>query len=68
MKPEECKKSKKELGDVCIDILRVHSLFSVLIRGIEMNGEYNGKEINALDAAMDYFNHIMEDFSIVMDP
>lgn len=65
MKAEE---SKKELGDVCGDIIRVHRLFSVLIRGIGMSGEINGEEIDALDAAVDYFNHIMEDFSVVMDP
>lgn len=68
MKPEERKKSEKELSDVCSDIIRVHRLFSVLIRGIGMNGEITGEEIDALDAAVDYFNHVMEDFSIVMDP
>ncbi|MCI8415715.1 MAG: hypothetical protein HFF00_08840 [Ruminiclostridium sp.] len=68
MKPEECKKSQKELSDIYGDIIRVQRLFSTLVSGIEMDGKASGEAVDALDAAVDYFNRIMEDFSIVMNP
>lgn len=67
MKPEEYKKSKKELSDIYGDIIRVNRLFSVLVTWIVMSGETNGEEVDALAAAIDYFNRVMEDFSVVMD-
>lgn len=66
MKPEEYEKFQRDIDAVYGDIIRMQRLFSVLVRGIEMNGEAGGEEIDALDAAVDYFSHIIDSFNVVM--
>lgn len=66
MKPEEYEKFQRDIDAVYGDIIRMQRLFSVLVRGIEMNGEAGGEEIDALDAAVDYFSRIIDSFNVVM--
>ena len=68
MKPEEYKTFQKDIDDIYSDFIRVQKLFSVIMASIDTRGTATPDELDAMDAAADYFNRVMEGFHAVMNP
>ncbi len=68
MKPEEYKTFQKDIDTIYSDFIRVKQLLSVVMGSVQQSAEPTGEELDALDATVDYFNRIMDNFDAVMNP
>ena len=68
MKLEEYKTFQKDIDDIYSDFIRVQKLFAVIVSNINEKGTATPDELDAMDAAADYFNRVMEGFDAVMNP
>lgn len=68
MKIEEYKTFQKDIDDIYENFIRAQKLFSLLIRRIEISAKVTADEVDAMDAAVDYFNRLLDDFDAVVNP
>lgn len=68
MKPEEYTTFRDDIDAIYSDFIRVQSLFVMITGEMNASGIPTAQGVDALTAATDYLERVMNDFAAIMDP